>query len=134
MRTHIPDFDGLKHYLGVLHMGDHVVLIVKALYKLTWGSIHRHLGVIVRYLFQGVRDLSIYVGYETLFHVYLHLKWSGQKTTEACDWVIGTHISDKWRPYAKWFDRYMCVLLRKNKLRCLYINISIFSFELLTTV
>ena len=28
------------------------------------------------------------------------VKWSGQKTTEACDWVIGTHISDKWRPYA----------------------------------
>ena len=26
--------------------------------------------------------------------------WSGQKTTEACDWVIGTHIYDKWRPYA----------------------------------
>ena len=42
-------------------MGDHVVLIVKAWYKLTWGSIHRHLVVILRYLFQGVRDLSIYV-------------------------------------------------------------------------
>ena len=46
------------------------------------------------------------VGYETLFHVCLHgvysivLKWSAQKTTEACDWLIGTHISDKWRPYA----------------------------------
>ena len=28
------------------------------------------------------------------------LKLSAQKTTEACDWLIGTHISDKWRPYA----------------------------------
>ena len=28
------------------------------------------------------------------------MKWSGQETTEACDWVIGTHVSDKWRPYA----------------------------------
>ena len=27
--------------------------------------------------------------------VYMVLKWSAQKTTEACDWVIGTHISDK---------------------------------------
>ena len=31
-----------------------------------WGS------VILRYSFQGLRDLSIYVVYETLFHVYLH--------------------------------------------------------------
>ena len=61
MRTHIPDFDGLKHYLGVLHMDDHVVLLVKAWYKLTWGFILRHLGVILIHLFQGVRDLSIYV-------------------------------------------------------------------------
>ena len=78
-------------------MGDRAVLIVMAWNKLTWVFIHRHLGVILRYLFQGVRDLSIYVGYETLFHVCLHgvLKWSAQKTTEACDWVIGTHISDK---------------------------------------
>ena len=80
-------------------MGDRAVLMVKAWNKLTWVFIHRHLGVILRYLFQGVRDLSIYVGYETLFHVCLHgvivLKWSAQKTTEACDWVIGTHISDK---------------------------------------
>ena len=30
MGTHIQDFDGLKHYRGILHMGDHVVLIVKA--------------------------------------------------------------------------------------------------------
>ena len=37
---------------------------------------------------------------ETLFHVCLHGVWSAQKTTEACDWLIGTHISDKWRPYA----------------------------------
>ena len=81
-------------------MSDHVVLIVKACCKLTWGLIHRPLGVILRYLFQRVRDLSIYVRYETLFHVYLHAVWSGQKTTEVCDWVIGTHISDKWRPYA----------------------------------
>ena len=72
VRTHIPDFDGLKHYMGVLHMGDHDVLIVKAWYKVTWGFIHRHLGVILRYLFQRVRYLSIYVGYETLFHVCLH--------------------------------------------------------------
>ena len=72
VRTHIPDFDGLKHYMGVLHMGDRAVLIVKAWNKLTWVFIHRHLGVILRYLFQGVRDLSIYVGYETLFHVCLH--------------------------------------------------------------
>ena len=49
----------LKHYLGVLHMVDHVVLIVKAWYKLTWGLIHRPLGVILRYLFQRVGDLSI---------------------------------------------------------------------------
>ena len=28
MGTHIPDFDCLKHYLGVPHVGDHVVLIV----------------------------------------------------------------------------------------------------------
>ena len=103
MGTQVPDFDGLKHYLGVLHMGDHIVLLVKAWYKLTWGFVHRHLGVILRYLFQGFRYLSLYVGYETLFHVYLHgvyKKWSGQETTEACDWVIGTHISDKWRLYA----------------------------------
>ena len=53
-------------------MGDHAVLIVKAWNKLTWVFIHRHLGDILRYLFQGVRDLSIYVGYETLFHVCLH--------------------------------------------------------------
>ena len=71
-------------------MGDHVVLIVKAWYKLTWGFAHRHL-FFLRYLFQGFRDLSIYVGYETLYHVYLHavLKWSGKKTSEACncgDW------------------------------------------------
>ena len=46
---------------GVLHMGDRAVLIVKAWNKLTWVFIHRHLGVILRYLFQGVRDLSIYV-------------------------------------------------------------------------
>ena len=72
MRTHIPDFDGLKHYMGVLHMGDRAVLIVKAWNKLTWVFIHRQLGVILRYLFQGVRDLSLYVGYETLFHVCLH--------------------------------------------------------------
>ena len=71
MRTHIPYFDGLKHYI-LLHMGDRAVLIVKAWNKLTWVFIHRHLGVILRYLFQGVRDLSIYVGYETLFHVCLH--------------------------------------------------------------
>ena len=93
VRTHIPDFDGLKHYMGVLHMGDRAVLIVKAWNKLTWVFIHRHLGVILRYLFQGVRDLSIYT-------CCVVLTWSGQKTTEACDWVIGTHISDKWRPYA----------------------------------
>ena len=72
MGTQVPDFDGLKHYLGVLHMGDHIVLLVKAWYKLTWGFVHRHLGVILRYLFQGFRDISLYVGYETLFHVYLH--------------------------------------------------------------
>ena len=36
VRTHIPDFDGLKHYMGVLHMGDRAVLIVKAWNKLTW--------------------------------------------------------------------------------------------------
>ena len=53
-------------------MGDRAVLIVKAWNKLTWVFIHRHLGVILRYLFRGVRDLSIYVGYETLFHVCLH--------------------------------------------------------------
>ena len=45
------------------------------------------------------------IGYETLFRVYLHAlsiekKWSGQETTEACDWMIGTNISDKWRLYA----------------------------------
>ena len=66
MGTHIPDFDCLKHYLGVPHVGDHVVLIVKACYKMTWGFIHKHLGVILRYLFLGLKDLSIYVGYETL--------------------------------------------------------------------
>ena len=76
VRTHIPDFDGLKHYMGVLHMGDRAVLIVKAWNKLTWVFIHRHLGVILRYLFQGVRDLSIYVGYETLFHVCLQMVYS----------------------------------------------------------
>ena len=80
-------------------MGDRAVLIVKAWNKLTWVFIHRHLGVILRYLFQGVRDLSIYVGYENtiscLFTWCIVLKWSAQKTTEACDWVIGTHISDK---------------------------------------
>ena len=75
MRPHIPDFDGLEHYLGVLHMGDHVVLIVKAWYKLTWGFIHRHLGGILRYLFQGVRDLSIYVGYETLI-MFIYMLYS----------------------------------------------------------
>ena len=53
-------------------MGDRAVLIVKAWNKLTWVFIHRHLAVILRYLFQGVRDISIYVGYETLFHVCLH--------------------------------------------------------------
>ena len=42
-------------------MGDRAVLIVKAWNKLTWGFIHRHLGVILRYLFQGVRYISIYV-------------------------------------------------------------------------
>ena len=72
MRTQIPDFDSLVRYLGVLHMGDLFVPIVKAWYKLTWEFVQRHLGVILRYLFQGSRDLSIYVGYETLFHVYLH--------------------------------------------------------------
>ena len=61
------------------------------------------------------------------------LNWPGQKTTEACDWVIGTHISDKWRPYAfGLIDIFVCY--SKNKLKCLYINIFIFSFELLTTV
>ena len=35
-----------------------------------------------------------------LFTWCIVLKWSAQKTTEACDWLIGTHISDKWRPYA----------------------------------
>ena len=86
VRTHIPDFDGLKHYMGVLHMGDRAVLIVKAWNKLTWVFIHRHLGVILRYLFQGVRDLSIYVGYKhyfsCLFTWCIVLKWSAQKTTE----------------------------------------------------
>ena len=34
-------------------MGDRAVLIVKAWNKLTWVFIHRHLGVILRYLFKG---------------------------------------------------------------------------------
>ena len=115
VRTHIPDFDGLKHYMGVLHMGDHAVLIVKAWYKLTWGFIHRHLGVILRYLFQGVRNLSIYVGYETL--------WPAQETTEACDWYAYLRYM---ATLCIWFDRYICVLLTKNKLKCLYVNILYF--------
>ena len=27
-----------------------------------------------------------------VYILYKMLKWSAQKTTEACDWVIGTHI------------------------------------------
>ena len=38
--------------------------------QIDMGFVQRHLGVILRYLFQGFRDLSIYVGYEALFHVY----------------------------------------------------------------
>ena len=53
-------------------MGDRAVLIVKAWNKLTWVFIHRHLGVHFKILIPRVRDLSIYVGYETLFHVCLH--------------------------------------------------------------
>ena len=60
-------------------MGDHVVLIVKAWYKLTWGFIHRHLGVILRYLFQGVRDLSIYVVYSFILYKRVQEK---KKTSE----------------------------------------------------
>ena len=30
--THISDFDGLKNYVGILHVGDHVVLIVNVWY------------------------------------------------------------------------------------------------------
>ena len=79
-------------------MGDRAVLMVKGMEQIDMGIIHRHLGVILRYLFQGVRDLSIYVGYETLFmFVYMvySLKMVSTKDHEACDWVIGTHISDK---------------------------------------
>ena len=66
------------------------------------------------------------IGYETLFHVYLHgVKWSAQKTTEACDWVIGTHISDIWRPYAfGLIDMFVCYLQKTNENVC----ISIFLF------
>ena len=98
VRTHIPDFDGLKHY-----MGDHAVLIVKAWYKLTWGFIHRHLGSLKVLLPRGQRPFYICRLWNTiscLFICCIILKWSAQETTEACDWVIGTHISDKWRPYA----------------------------------
>ena len=30
-----------------------------------------------------------------MFVYMVYSQWSAQKTTEACDWVIGTHISDK---------------------------------------
>ena len=32
MGTHTLNFDGLKHYVGILHVGDHVVLIVNVWY------------------------------------------------------------------------------------------------------
>ena len=65
-------------------MGDHVVLIVKAWYTLTRRFAHKHL-VFLRYLFQGFRDLFIYVSYETLFHVYLH----GQEKRPARPEIVG---------------------------------------------
>ena len=60
------------------------------------------------------------------------MKWSGQETTKACDWVIGTHVSDKWRPYA--FGLIAISVCYRHKTKYLYINILIFSFEILTTV
>ena len=51
-------------------MGDHVVPIVKAWYKLTWRFAHRHL--FFKDTYSKGSETSIYVGYETLFHVYLH--------------------------------------------------------------
>ena len=52
-------------------------------------------------LCHGFSLISILLGYRLwntiscLFTWCIVLKWSAQKTTEACDWVIGTHISDK---------------------------------------
>ena len=43
MGTHNQDFHVLKCYMEILHMGDHVVPLVKAWYKLTWRFAHRHL-------------------------------------------------------------------------------------------
>ena len=60
------------------------------------------------YLKDGIPCMFISIDHKYKFKVmkhyfmfvYMVLKWSAQKTTEACDWLIGTHISDKWRPYA----------------------------------
>ena len=128
MRTHIPDSDGLKHYLGVYHMGDHVVLIVKAWYKLTWGSIHRHLVVILRYLFQGVRDLYIYIcrlwnTISCLFTCCIVVRTKDHRSLWLGDWYAYLRLM---ATLCIWFDRYICVLLTKNKLKCLHINIFIF--------
>ena len=54
------------------------------------------------------KDFEIDKTFKAMKHYFMFIlntccvekKWSGQETTEACDWVIGTHISDKWRPYA----------------------------------
>ena len=63
-------------------MGDRAVLIVKAWNKLTWVFIHRHLGVILRYLFQGVRDLSIYVlNHREVNKILLQLKHDFHQST-----------------------------------------------------
>ena len=42
-------------------------------------------------------------------HIGLTLNQRQNACRDACDWVIGTHISDKWQPYAfGLIDIYVC--------------------------
>ena len=72
---HNPDFHVLVQcYMEILHMGDHVVSVVGAWYKLTWRFAHRHL--LFKILIPRVpRDLSICVDYDNYF-MFTYLLYS----------------------------------------------------------
>ena len=77
----------------ILHMGDHVVPLVKAWYKLTWRFAHKHL--FLRYLSQGfpLYICRLWNTISCIFACCIVLKWSGKKISEACDCVGLVRIS-----------------------------------------